>query len=190
MTPSTVVRGSARVAAALFLAAAIGMVFSGCGEKKPAAGMPPNVSQVLTVTARGEMAPEFTWKGADGAEMSFEKTRGRVTLVNFWATWCGPCKKELPDLVELDRAYRDRGFAVLGVSTDRTPNASDLVAEFVKKYSIPYQVLLSTEEMETAFRNVRMMPTSFLVDRDGKIVQTLVGIRTKAQLEELILPLL
>jgi thiol-disulfide isomerase/thioredoxin len=183
-------RGATRAASALVAAALIGLLPYGCGEKKPAAAMPSNISEVASVTPRGELAPDFAWRGADGSEMSFDKTRGKVTLVNFWATWCAPCKKELPDLIELHKAYGDRGFAVVGVATDRTPNAGELVSEFVQKYSIPYQVLLSTQEMEDAFRNVRMMPTSFLVDRDGKILQTIVGIRTKAQLEELILPLL
>lgn len=176
--------------AAAIVAAIVLLLPYGCGDQKPAAAMPSNVAEVGSVTPRGDLAPDFAWKGADGSEMTFDGTRGTVTLVNFWATWCAPCKKELPDLVELHRAYGDRGFAVVGVATDRTPNAAGLVAEFVQQYSIPYQILLSTQEMEDAFRNVRMMPTSFLVDRDGRILQTIVGIRTKAQLEELILPLL
>lgn len=189
----TVPRVSRRApaAASFVLAAAIALLPSyGCGDRTPPAAMPSNVAEIASVTPRDDLAPDFAWKGADGSEISFDKTRGRVTLVNFWATWCAPCKKELPDLIELHKAYGDRGFAVVGVATDRTPDAAGLVAEFVQKYSIPYQILLSTQEMEDAFRNVRMMPTSFLVDRDGKILQTIVGIRTKAQLEELILPLL
>ena len=189
MTAAGALRGTARAGAAVLLAALL-TLSPGCGGKKSAASMPSNVSDVLSVTSRGDLAPDFTWKAADGSELSFEGTRGRVTLVNFWATWCAPCKKELPDLIELHKAYGDRGFAVVGVATDRTPNAADLVGEFVRKYAIPYQVLISTQEMEDSFGNVRMMPTSFLVNRDGKIVQTLVGIRTKAQFEELILPLL
>jgi len=196
MTGAGAFRGSARVAAPV-VAAAISTLFlvllllvSGCGAPKPASAPPSNVSEVATVTARGELAPDFTWKAADGTGMSFDRARGKVTLVNFWATWCAPCKKELPDIVELSKTYAGRGFTVVGVATDRTPNANELVAEFVQKYSIPYQVLLSTQEMEDAFGSVRAMPTSFLVDSDGKIVKTIVGIRTRAQLEELILPLL
>ncbi len=165
-------------------------LIAGCGEQKPVSDLPSNVAQVLTVTDRADRVPDFTWKGPDGGDVSLDRVRGKVTLVNFWATWCAPCKKELPDLVELSRQYADRGFRVVGVATDRTPNATELVADFVRKYSIPYQIVLSTQEMEDAFENVRMMPTSFLVDGDGKIVQTIVGIRTRAQLEEAITPLL
>ncbi len=180
-------------AAHLALSAGIVVLLSlsaGCGDAKPVSGLPSNVAQGLDVTERADRAPDFTWKNPDGTESRFDEARGRVTLVNFWATWCAPCKKELPDLVELSRKYADRGFRVVGVATDRTPNATELVAEFVRKFSIPYQVVLSTQEMEDAFSNVRMMPTSFLVDGDGKIVQTIVGIRTRAQLEEAIAPLL
>jgi cytochrome c biogenesis protein CcmG/thiol:disulfide interchange protein DsbE len=190
MTFAGAFRGTSRVAAAVVAAAGIGLLSPGCGGPKSSSPAPPNVSAVSTVTPRGDLAPDFTWKAADGSDRSFDGTRGKVTLVNFWATWCSPCKKELPDLVELSKAYAGRGFAVVGVATDRTPNAGELVSDFVRKYSIPYQVLLSTQEMEDAFSNVREMPTSFLVDRDGKILRKIVGIRTKAQLEELILPLL
>ena len=180
------------VPAAVFglLLAFLAWTLAGCGERTPPADAPPNISEVTTVTPREGRVPDFAWKEAGGSDRSFDGTRGKLTLVNFWATWCGPCKKELPDLIALHKEYGARGFSVVGVATDRTPNAAELVSEFIKTYDIPYQILLSTQEMEDAFGNVRMMPTSFLVDADGNIVKTLVGIRTKEQLEELILPLL
>lgn len=178
---------SAAAAVILFAAAAL---FSGCAGRQAASDLPPNLARVLSVSDHADRAPEFSWEGPDGSAVSFDRERGSVTLVNFWATWCAPCKKELPDLVELSRAYADRGFRVIGVATDRTPNAETLVADFIRSYSIPYQNVLSTQELEDAFENVRAMPTSFLVDREGKIVQTIVGIRTRAQLEAIILPLL
>jgi thiol-disulfide isomerase/thioredoxin len=168
----------------------VAALLAGCGERQPASGLPPNVAQVLTVSDRDGRAPDFTWKDSEGNDASFDRARGKVTLVNFWATWCAPCKKELPDLIELSKKYADRGFMVVGVATDRTPNSADLVSEFVKQYSIPYQILLSTQEIEDAFGNVRAMPTSFLVDSEGKIVHTIVGIRTREQLEALVTPLL
>jgi thiol-disulfide isomerase/thioredoxin len=177
----------AAVPATLFLIAAL---LAGCGERKQAAGLPPNVAQIVGVTDRPGRAPDFSWKKADGSDVSFDSARAKVTLVNFWATWCGPCKKELPDLVELSRKYSGRGFRVLGIATDRTPNAPELVSEFVGKYSIPYQVLLSTQEIEDAFGNVNMMPTSFLIDADGRVLRTMVGLRTRQQFEEAIEPLL
>ncbi len=180
------IRG-ATAAVILFIAAA---TFAGCAERRSASELPPNLARVINVTDHPDRAPDFTWEAPDGAAVSFALERGSVTLVNFWATWCAPCKKELPDLVDMSRTYADRGFRVIGVATDRTPNAAELVADFIRSYSIPYQIVLSTQEMEDAFENVRAMPTSFLIDRDGKIVQTIVGIRTRAQLEAIITPLL
>lgn len=176
--------------AALALAAVL--VLGGCRADRSAnqprpPGTPANLSWVLTVTERGDLAPDFSWKAPDGAAATFDGSRGTLTLVNFWATWCAPCRRELPDLVELSRQYAGRGFAVVGIATDRTSNAAELVTESMKKYGIPYQVLLSTQDLEDAFRNIRMMPTSFLVDREGRIVSTIIGSRTKAQFEELIL---
>jgi len=181
-----IIRRPAHFAAPILLA----VLIAGCGGEKPVSDLPSNVAQVIAVTERADRVPDFTWRGPDGSDVSFDQVRGKVTLVNFWATWCAPCKKELPDLVELSRRYADRGFWVVGVATDRTPNAPELVADFVRKYSIPYQIVLSTQEMEDAFENVRNMPTSFLVNGEGKIVRTMVGIRTRAQLEEAIAPLL
>jgi thiol-disulfide isomerase/thioredoxin len=173
--------------AAVLLCAAL---LSGCAREQLPRNLPPNVAGVVSVTPRKDLAPDFTWKGTDGREVRFDDVRGSVTLVNFWATWCGPCKKELPDLVEISREYADRGLRVIGVATDRTPNAASLVGEFVGKYSIPYQVVLSTVEMERAFGNVRQMPTSMLIDREGRIVSTMIGLRGKSEFEKAIEPLL
>jgi thiol-disulfide isomerase/thioredoxin len=183
-----------RTPPAVFLPATLlvllGLQAAGCGRAALPPGLPPNIAEITGVTEREGLAPAFTWRGTDGREVRFDDERGGVTLVNFWATWCGPCKKELPDLVELSRRYADRGFRVIGVATDRTPNAASLVAEFVGKYSIPYQVVLSTQEVERAFGNVRQMPTSFLVDRDGRIVRTIIGISSQSDFEKAIAPLL
>lgn len=175
----------ARMAAPLL--AGLILLLAGCGGDR-SGNLPPNVSEVTQVTARDGKSPAFSWKGPDGSTVRFDEFRGKVTLVNFWATWCAPCKKELPDLIELHSKYADRGLKIIGISTDRTPNATQLVADFVTQHSIPYQVVMSTEEMETAFGNVRMMPTSFLIDADGNVIRSFVGIRTMAQFEEEITP--
>ena len=165
-------------------------LLAGCAREKLPSDLPPNVAEVISVTRRADRVPDFSWKGTDEQIVNFDGFRGSVTLVNFWATWCGPCKKELPDLVALSRQYADRDFHVIGVATDRTSNAASLVAEFVGKYAIPYQVVLSTQELENAFGNVRSMPTSFLIDKDGRIVKTLIGMTPKTVFEKAIEPLL
>jgi len=174
--------------ALLVIVPALAAVGCSGGELPP--NLPPNIARLVSVSEREGMAPEFSWMGTDGKEVRFDDARGEVTLVNFWATWCSPCKKELPDLVELSGKYADRGFRVIGVATDRTPNAPSLVAEFVGKYSIPYQVVLSSGEMERAFGNVRQMPTSVIVGRDGRVVRTIIGIMSRTEFQKTIEPLL
>lgn len=159
----------------------------GCGSTNDP-DLPPNLSEIAQVTAREGKSPDFSWKDGEGNTVRFEDFRGSITMVNFWATWCSPCKAELPDLIELHSKYADRGFRIIGISTDRTPNARKLVADFMKQYRIPYQIVLSNDEIEVAFGNVRMMPTTFLIDPDGNVIETFIGIRKLADFEEAITP--
>ncbi len=138
-----------------------------------------NTSEVASVTKRPDRVPDFSWKDSAGATVSYEAIRGKVTLINFWATWCGPCKKELPALVELNKEYGARGLKIIGVSADRGANIIDDVRAFVRDNGIPYQVVVSNDELEEAFGNIRALPTSFIVNAEGKIVETFVGARDK-----------
>ena len=169
----------------LFLAA-------GCGQKNDSktgdqqqsqvrgpTGGSANVAEVLAVTRRPDKVPNFSWKDSTGKTVDFDSFHGKVTLINFWATWCGPCKKELPDLIALSQELAGMNIKILGVATDRTPNAVDLVGTFVKEHSIPYLNVVSNDDLEDAFGNPRAIPTSFLVDTNGKIAQTIVGMRSK-----------
>ncbi len=146
-----------------------------------------NVAEVVSVEKRADRVPNFSWKDNSGNTLNFDGARGKVTLVNFWATWCGPCKRELPDLIALSTELSNRGVKVIGVSTDRGANAIEDVRSFVRERGIPYQVLVSSEDLEQAFGNVNFLPTSFIVNADGKIVQTFVGPRTKEFFSEALL---
>jgi thiol-disulfide isomerase/thioredoxin len=142
------------------------------------------IPEVINVATRTGMVPSFSWKDGSGTQVNFDSIRGKVTLINFWATWCGPCKKELPDLIALSKELADRHVVILGISTDRV--TSD-VGPFVTEHKIPYTVILSNEDLETAFGNIRVVPTSFLINSEGKIVTIIVGTRTKEQFREAIL---
>ena len=100
-------------------------------------------------------------------------------LINFWATWCGPCKRELPDLIALSKEYANRDVKVIGISADLGTNVVSDVKSFVQEQGIPYQILIANEEIKEAFGNVNMLPTSFITDKDGNILQTLIGARSK-----------
>lgn len=148
------------------------------------------VPQVISVQKRDGIVPNFTWKDSSGKTLDFDSYRGKVTLVNFWATWCGPCIRETPDLVELSKELADKNVKFIGISVDRGPNIDKDVKKFIDEHKIPYQIVLANEDLEQAFGNVRALPTTFLVDEEGKIRETLVGMRTKAAFNQFITSLL
>jgi len=166
----------------------------GCSKKEKTASDESNtesvkayVPEVFNVSTRTDMVPNFSWKDRAGAQTDFDSFRGKVTLVNFWATWCGPCKRELPDLIALSKELADRNVVIIGIATDRV--TSD-VAPFVAEQGITYTIILSNEDLEEAFGNIRVVPTTFLINSEGKIVDTIVGSRTKEQFKKAILALL
>lgn len=131
-------------------------------------------------------APEIEMKTLDGQPFSLASLRGRVVLLNFWATWCVPCRQEIPDLGALQRDFGARGLTVVGVSADDT---ADDVRDFQKAIAQDYTVLLGTTEAKAKYEVVGL-PKTFVIDRAGRIRQTLTGERKRAQFEAEILPLL
>lgn len=124
-------------------------------------------------------APDFKLTSVDGGSRSLSDYKGKVLMLNFWATWCGPCKKEIPDFIEMQQAYRDQGFEILGVSLD-DPKHVAAVADFVRDHGINYDVVYGNGEIAQAYGGVRSIPTTFLIDRSGEIVSSEVGLRPKA----------
>ncbi|HUL44583.1 MAG TPA: TlpA disulfide reductase family protein [Bacteroidota bacterium] len=170
------------------------LVLSSCTQNRESStGTQPvgvHVFPVASVSPRNDMVPNFSWTDTTGKSVDFDSYRGKVTLINFWATWCGPCKKELPDLVELSKEYEGKNVKFLGLATDRGSDVANDVARFVQEHHIPYQNLVSSEALEEAFGNVPAIPTSFLIDGQGKIVQTYVGARSKEFFSQAIAALL
>ena len=117
-------------------------------------------------------APAFTMKDVDGREISPASLRGKVVIVNFWATWCGPCRAEIPDLVALQEKYKDT-LQVIGISEDEA--GVDVVKRFAAEHRINYPVAMMTPEIEKLFPGISALPTSFIVDRESRIVQKHVG---------------
>jgi thiol-disulfide isomerase/thioredoxin len=126
-------------------------------------------------------APVVAMRDLDGREVSLASLRGKVVLVNFWATWCGPCRAEIPDLVALQEKYRDQ-LQVIGISQDEVP--VDLVRRFAVDHRMNYPVVMSTPEIEKLFPGVNALPTSFIVDRESRIVQKHVGMLTASLTEQ------
>lgn len=142
-----------------------------------------------TAALTAQIAPDFELADLNGNSVKLSDFRGKVVMVNIWATWCPPCVRETPRLVRVYEQYRDQGFVLLGVNTTYQDQA-EKVMEFARSQQISYAILLDTEGKASEVYASRLMPTSYLIDRDGKIVSIQVGEVDEAQLEEQIKALL
>lgn len=127
--------------------------------------------------ASRKLAPDFELKDADGKTVKLSDYRGKVVLLNFWATWCGPCKIEIPWFVEFEQKYKDKGFAVLGVSMDE--EGWDVVKPYLANTKVNYRILLGNDTVAQLYGGVDSLPTSFLIDQQGRIASVHVGLVSK-----------
>jgi thiol-disulfide isomerase/thioredoxin len=119
-------------------------------------------------------APDFKLAGIDGKPVTLAESKGKVILLNFWATWCGPCRAEIPDLIELQNKYKDH-LQILGlVVDDDDPGA---IKKFVGKFHINYPVALATDDLRLEYGGIPALPTSFVLDAEGRVVQKHEGLR-------------
>jgi thiol-disulfide isomerase/thioredoxin len=133
-------------------------------------------------------APEFTLKDVDGKPVNLADYKGKVVLLNFWATWCGPCKIEIPWFIDFEQKYKDRGFAVLGVAMD--DEGLEIVKPYLEKSKINYRIVLGNDSVATMYGGIDSLPTTFVLDKDGKIASTHVGLVSKSDYENEIQQLL
>lgn len=140
------------------------------------------VSAAATAQISGRIAPGFALHDVAGKSVNFSQYEGKVVLVDFWATWCPPCRRSIPDLSELHGKYSDRGFEVVGISLDQP--GDDRVAQFSAQMKIPYTVVMGNVQVAADWNIGSAIPIAFLVDRNGEIVDRLVGYQDKSVLEE------
>lgn len=131
-------------------------------------------------------APAPAWRLTDlsGAPVDSARFKGKVTVVDFWATWCGPCLQEIPGYVELQKKYGKDGLAIVGVSMDRA--GAEKVRRFVEKEGINYTVVMGDEEIVEKFGGFDAIPTTFLIDRQGRIVHRKTGAWPHEEYERLV----
>ncbi|MBA4373511.1 MAG: hypothetical protein C0402_11700 [Thermodesulfovibrio sp.] len=130
--------------------------------------------RISASVAPGSNAPEFTAKDLSGQNISLSGLAGRVVVLEFWATWCPPCRSTIPDLVALQEKYRDRNVTVLAVSVDEGSNLTAKLQDFARENKINYSILLGSEIITQTYK-VRNIPVLFLIDKTGKIVSQHVG---------------
>ncbi len=136
------------------------------------------------ILSKSTPAPDFTLEKLDGGNMKLSDLRGKAVLLNFWATWCGPCKIETPWLVELQKQYGSQGLQVIGVAMD--DSGKDDIAKFAKDMGVNYPVLLGKEAVGDEYGGVPALPESFFIGRDGKIVDRIIGLKGRADIEDAI----
>lgn len=124
--------------------------------------------------AVGKPTPAFTLKDADGQVVRAADYKGKVVLLDFWATWCGPCKVEIPWFIEFERQFKDQGFAVVGVSMDE--DGWNAIKPYVQNMKMNYRILLGNDDVSTAYGGLDALPTTLLIDRQGKIASVHEGV--------------
>ena len=141
------------------------------------------VAKVTLSNAAAKLAPDLTLRDLDGKDLSLAQYKGKVVLVNFWATWCEPCQVEIPWLIEMQQKYADRGFTVLGIAMDE--EGKPVVAPFVakerydvngQKLAMNYPIVVGNEKVAEKFGGLLGYPTSVLISRDGKVLKRTTGL--------------
>lgn len=162
------------------LACALALVLVVPAMPAPTAEAQPPVISSTSMTPT-MVAPAFRLPRTDGQPaVSLDDTAGRVRLVNFWGTWCGYSRIEVPALAALQRAYRGRGLAVLGLAIERQALTPE---RFMRRAGTPYTSLLADAAVQKAFGGIRVVPTTFVVDRRGRVVEKIEGLRDQAFFE-------
>lgn len=162
-------------------AAVIAVALTGCSRQA-------SESAKVKPTDQRKLAPDFTLRDENGATLRLSDYHGKVVLLNFWATWCGPCQIEIPWFMSFENQYKNRDFAVLGISMDDDGWKS--VKPYLEKKKLNYRVAIGTEEISTLYGGLDSLPTTFVLDRQGRIAATHVGLVSKSEYQNDILKLL
>jgi thiol-disulfide isomerase/thioredoxin len=133
-------------------------------------------------------APAWTLHDVDGGTVNSEQLKGKVVVLDFWATWCGPCRSEIPSYVELQKKYGNAGLAVVGVSLDR--GGPQVVKKFVGEQKINYLIVMGDDKIAEVFGGVEAIPTTFIIDRDGTVRFRKVGAMDHEEFEAILKPFL
>ena len=138
-------------------------------------------SQPISSTdAKGKQAPDFALQDLQGKQVKLSDFRGKAVLLNFWATFCGPCKVEMPWLVELQKQYGPQGFEIVGVALD--DSGKETIEKFAKQMGVNYTILQGQDAVGDAYGAVGL-PATYYIDRSGKIVDSALGLVTRSEIE-------
>jgi peroxiredoxin len=130
------------------------------------------------------LAPDFSLESLDGSSMRLSDLRGKAVLLNIWATWCGPCKIEMPWFVDFQNQYRSEGLQIVGVAMDDA--SKDDISKFAKDMGVNYPILIGKDSVGDQYGGVPALPETFVITRDGKIMDKIIGLRDKGEIEDAI----
>jgi thiol-disulfide isomerase/thioredoxin len=157
-----------------FIAALVAaMLFAGVRMAHNNAANGPGKGQLI-----GSAAPDFELPTLDGKNLKLSDLRGKAVLLNFWATYCGPCKIEMPWFVELQKEYGPQGFQIIGVAMDDA--STEDIAKFAKEMGVNYPILLGKDSVGESYGGVNVLPTTFFVDRGGKLIAREFGLQSRS----------
>ena len=147
------------------------------------------VAILIPASVFGQKArPEFALKDINGSTVRLRSYRGKVVLINFWATWCPPCRADMPDLVRLQRQYAKQGLQIIGITYP--PEEKNRVRRFARSLKVNYPIILGTSQIKARFSSEETLPLTVVIDRDGKVNDIISGILLHEEFEQKIKPLL
>src|SRR5436309_9651638 len=161
---------------------------AGCNQHS-ASPPQPKEEAIIAAGEIGSRLPDFSVKDLQGREISSADLRGKVVLIDFWATWCQPCKKEMPGYQKLLDRYASRGFVVIGFKFDTMMDTEDPLL-FAKKLGVRYPLAVASDDLKRKFGGIEGLPTTMLYDRQGTLRKKIIGFEYTAVIESTLKPLL
>ncbi len=150
-----------------------GLVIFNPGKKQRIGSEIEKVDRVQEGIYEGETSPDFTLKDLQGREVSLKRFRGKIVLLNFWATWCPSCRKEIPSMIKLYERYKDKGLEIIGVNLDRMDKSG--IEKFSSEHNITFPTLLDPAGKTAVLYGITALPATFILDRNGKIQERIAG---------------
>lgn len=170
------------VVVAILIVTVAAMLYSGARRSRSTATFPGGTAAKLSGEVKGKIAPDWQLNTLDGKPVKLSDFRGKAVLLNFWATWCGPCKIEMPWFVELQKQYGPQGLEIIGIAMEDTK--SEDIAKFAKEMGVNYTIVRGKETVGEAYGGVLGLPTTFFVGRDGKMVDQSTGLVSRSEIED------
>ena len=154
------------------------MLVYGIHKARQGHGLPGEAGPTL----QGKLAPDFTLTSLDGKTVRLSDFRGKAVLLNFWATWCEPCKIEMPWFVEMQKQYGDQGLQILGVAMDDASPKD--ISQFAKEMGVNYPIVIGRDSVGDAYGGVQFLPATFYIGRDGKVVNKVFGLKGRGEIQD------